>query len=255
MTFDSFPPASSSGVNLPPQPQTGVDVWLRRYRRYLPLPLILLCLVWLRPVMPGGNPLFDTLTDVLGVGVCLLGQWFRLWAWGSNATVGKWGVRDRGPYTLMQHPLYTGNFLIASGLVIIFNNPWAYILLLGPFAYLYHVITIMEEKRMYRRFGDEYRQYRRHDPPRFFPALSNLGAALRTSCPLDWRFAWRKEYESCCGWIAGVAALEIYEGVLLRGWEGNWPYTIRWGVIIGFMGLISLVVGLRKNAKRGTPKR
>jgi hypothetical protein len=143
---------------MPPiqHPQTGVGVWLRRYRRYLPLPLILVCLIWLRPMIPGGSSFLDTVTDLIGVGVCALGQWFRLWAWGSNATVGKWGVRGRGPYTLMRHPLYTGNFLIAAGLVVIFNNPWAYLLFLVPLAYLYHVITNMEEKRMHRRFGEDW---------------------------------------------------------------------------------------------------
>ena len=200
--------------------------------------------------MPGGSSLLDTVTDLVGVGVCALGQWFRLWAWGSNATVGKWGVRDRGPYTLLRHPLYTGNFLITTGLVVIFHNPWAYLLFLLPLASLYHVITNMEEKRMHRRFGEDYREYRVKEVPRFFPALGNLGTAVRTTAPFGWGFAWRKEYESCCGWVAGVAALEAYEGVLMRGWEHNWPYTVRWGMVIGLIGLLSLMLGMRKNASR-----
>lgn len=200
--------------------------------------------------MPGGSPLLDTLTDILGVLVCMLGQWMRLWAWGSNATVGKWGVRDRGPYTLMRHPLYTGNFLIAAGLIIIFNNPWAYLLLLAPFAYLYHVITDMEEQRMRRRFGEDYHQYERNDVPRFLPVLGNLGDAVRTTLPFGWRFAWQKEYESCCGWLAGVVVLEMYEGILLRGWEGNWSYTVRWLLVVGVIGVVSFVLGFRKGFRR-----
>ncbi|MGE0680785.1 MAG: isoprenylcysteine carboxylmethyltransferase family protein [Candidatus Binatia bacterium] len=252
MIADSSRQPSPLPPGMPPiqHPQTGVGVWLRRYRRYLPLPLILVCLIWLRPVMPGGSPFLDTVTDFIGVSVCVLGQWFRLWAWGSNATVGKWGVRDRGPYTLLRHPLYTGNFLIAAGLVVIFNNPWAYLLFLVPLAYLYHVITQMEEKRMHRRFAEDYREYQEQQVPRFLPALSNLRAAVRTTTPFGWGFAWRKEYESCCGWLAGVAALEAYEGVLLRGWERNWPYTVRWGIVVGLIGLISLILGIRKNASR-----
>jgi protein-S-isoprenylcysteine O-methyltransferase Ste14 len=244
------PSLSPSGVPLPPHPQTGVGVWLRRYRRYLPLPFIIVCVVWLRPVMPGGSLVLDAVVDSIGVAVCALGQWFRFWAWGSNATVGKWGVRDRGPYVLMRHPLYAGNFLIAAGLAIIFNNPWVYLLLLAPLAYLYHVITDMEEKRMHRRFGEDYREYRQTETPRFFPALANLGVAARTTRPFGWRFAWRKEYESCCGWIAGVAALQGYEGILWRGWEENWPFTLRWLAVIILAGLVSLLLGIRKRMER-----
>jgi len=252
MIADSPRSPSPLPPDAPPiqHPQTGIGVWLRRYRRYLPVPFVLLCVIWLRPVMFRGDPFLDTLLDVGGVLVCALGQWFRFWAWGSNATVGKWGVRDRGPYTMMQHPLYAGNFLIAAGLVIIFHNPWAYLLLLAPFAYLYHVITDMEEKRMQRRFGEDYREYQEQKVPRFLPALSNLGSAVRTTAPFGWRFAWRKEYESCCGWIAGVAALEAYQGVFWHGWEENWSMTLRWVAVMGLAGLVSLALGLRKKKRR-----
>lgn len=251
MTFSSpHPSGPLSPLGTPSSPQSGVGVWLRRYRRYLPIPLVLIALGGLRPGAPSGSPLLDTLTDALGAGLCALGQWLRLWAWGSNAAVGKWGVRDHGPYTLMRHPLYAGNFLILLGLVVIFNNPWAYPLLLLPFAYLYHVITDMEEKRMHRRFGADYHEYRGRETPRFLPALGNLGAALRTTLPFGWGLAWRKEYESCCGWLAGVAALEIYEGVLARGWAQNWPYTQRWLVVLGLIGVAALSLRIRKRATR-----
>ncbi len=248
ITESVLPPPAPSGT--PPPPQTGVGVWLRRYRRALPIPLVLLTVIGLRPLVPWGSDLLDTVTDVIGVGLCALGQWLRLWAWGSNATVGKWGVRDRGPYALMRHPLYAGNFLIVLGLVVVFNNPWAYLLLLLPFAYLYHVITDMEEKRMRRRFGGDYHEYREREVPRFLPALGNLGVALRTTRPFGWGLAWRKEFESCCGWLAGVVVLEIYEGVLARGWEENWPYTQRWLVLLGLIGVVTLSLGICKHVTR-----
>jgi protein-S-isoprenylcysteine O-methyltransferase Ste14 len=252
MISDSPQQPSSLPPGLPPiqHPQTGIGVWLRRYRRYLPVPFVVFCVAWLRPILLWENPVLDVLMDSGGVLVCLLGQWFRFWAWGSNATVGKWGVRDRGPYAMMQHPLYAGNFLIATGLVMIFSNPWAYLLVLAPFAYLYHIITDMEEKRMQRRFGDDYRQYKQQEVPRFLPALGNLSFAIQTTQPFGWRFAWRKEYESCCGWLAGVAALELYKGIWWRGWQENWPFTICWLVLLGILGVTSLILGIRKQTQR-----
>ena len=249
ITESVSPPLAPGGTTLPPQ--RGVGVWLRRYRRALPIPFVLLTVLGLRPAAPWGSNFLDGLTDVIGVGVCALGQWLRLWAWGSNATVGKWGVRDRGPYALMRHPLYAGNFLIVLGLAVVFNNPWGYPLLLLPFAYLYHVITGMEEKRMQRRFGADYRDYRQKEVPRFFPALGNLGAAVRTMRPFGWGLAWRKEYESCCGWLAGVVVLEMYEGVLARGWEGNWPATRGWLAVLGFIAVAACGLRVRRDWTRG----
>lgn len=250
VTSESSGAVPFSHMNTPQSTQTGMPVWLRRYRRYLPLPLCAIALVGLRPMAPWGSALLDTLTDALGVGLCALGQGLRLWAWGSNATVGKGGVRARGPYTLMRHPLYAGNFLIVTGLVVIFNNPWAYLLFLVPFAYLYHAITNLEEKRMYRRFGVDYQEYRGHDVPRFWPALSNLPAAVHTTLPFGWGLAWRKEYESCCGWLAGVVVLEMYEGVLAHGWTQNWPVTQRWLVLLGLIGVLAIGLRMRKDIIR-----
>jgi len=249
----TMPP--SAPLRHPPHPPDASPsvIWLRRYRRYLPVPLILVTVFCLRPTVPFGSPLLDTVSDILGVGVCALGQWLRMWAWGSNAAVGKWGVRDRGPYRLMRHPLYAGNFLIVVGLVMIFHNPWAYPLLLGPFAYLYHTITNMEEQRLRRRFSNDYHEYRKDEVPRFLPALANLGAAIQTTLPFSLSLAWRKEYESCCGWLAGVIVLQIYEGVLARGWSGNWPYTFRWSPLLGFVGVVALVSRWWKSASRTPP--
>jgi hypothetical protein len=116
---------------------------------------------------------------------------------------------------------------------------------------MYHAITNMEEKRMRRRFGEDYRDYREQEVPRFLPALQNLKQAINTTRPFGWRFAWQKEYESCCGWLAGVALLEAYQGILLRGWTQNWPYTLMWAAIAGLIGLTSLVLRRWKKATRG----
>lgn len=192
----------------------------------------------------------DTLADSLGAGLCVLGQGLRFWTWGSNAIIGKAGVRTRGPYTLMRHPLYAGNFLILLGLLVILNDPWGYCLFLLPFAGMYYVITNREEEQMLRRFGGDYQRYLLSDVPRFWPAFRNVQVALRATLPFGWRLAWSKEYESCCGWLAGIVVLEIYEGVLTRGWEENWPRTQGWLILLGIIGLATLSLRLRKSLSR-----
>ncbi len=220
--------------------QSGFTAWLRRRRRILPIPLCVLVLIFLPPTYPLASPKLDLVSDIFGTAVCLLGQWMRGWAWGSNAEVGKFGLRERGPYALMRHPLYSGNFLIVLGLVIVYHNLWVYPLFLLPFAYLYNAITKMEEQRLHWRFTHDYEGYREVAVPRFIPALAHLGRAVDTTLPFGWKLAWRKEYESVCGWLAGIIGIQIYEQVEAYGWIVTWPSTRLWFSLLVVIGLANV---------------
>jgi protein-S-isoprenylcysteine O-methyltransferase Ste14 len=225
-------------------PIRRVRKFLRRFRRYLFLPLVAIALLWLPP--PARNLLFDEITDGVGVLIALLGQLLRLWAWGSNAQTGKLGVRTHGPYALMQHPLYVGNLFIVFGLLVIFNNPWAYLICGLPFVFLYCAIVELEEEQMRREFGEEYYRYAARGVPRFFPALRNLPEAKRTSRPFSWRLALRKEYESLLGWMAGAIILEMYEEVLWQGVEKVRSEVIILTGLLCAVGILSLSLYIRK---------
>ncbi|MGH7824460.1 MAG: methyltransferase family protein [Candidatus Binatia bacterium] len=233
----------SAGPNMPAASRFGS--WVRRYRRVFPFPLVLVMLIGLRPKL-FGNEFADAAITILGIALCGLGQSLRLWAWGSNAAAGKRGLRDRGAYALMRHPLYSGNFLILAGLVVIYNNPVAYPLLLGTFAYVYNVITRPEEKYMIENFAADYLGYRDQALPRFLPALGKLATAFRTTFPFHWQFAWHKEYQSCCAWWAGIAGLELYKDVLAHGWSPFSPGILLWVAVMGFSAALVIGLGVRK---------
>src|SRR5439155_14080585 len=175
------------------------------------------------------------------------------WAIAAGLGVGKqcrgrkWGFRDRGPYALMRHPLYSGNFLILLGAVVIFNNLWAYLLWLLPFAYLYHVSAQVEETRITREFGREYHEYRARSLPRFLPAISQVSKAVCTTLPFNRGCAWRKEYRSCCAWLAGIAGLELYKRVLGDDGSPYWGDTWFWVACLGVS--VTLGVGLTVRKK------
>ena len=214
----------------------SLDLRLRLYRRLIPFPAALALLVFFRPNF-SGNPSVGTLIMAIGFIFCATGQSLRLWAWGSNPRTGKSTVRDRGAYALMRHPLYAGNFLIAAGIAVIYNNPVASLLLVAPFAFAYPIISRSEEKEMMRKFAFEYQRYRAGCLPRFLPALRNLGHAVQTTLPFSWGFAWLKEYPSCCAWLAGLAGLELYKAMLGYGWTGfNWF----WVAVMGLCGTVML---------------
>ncbi|MGH7926791.1 MAG: methyltransferase family protein [Candidatus Binatia bacterium] len=224
---------------------TGLAAWLSRYRRFIPFPIALLLLVIFRPKV-WDDPSVDALITASGFLLCMTGQSLRLWAWGSNAIVAASGVRDRGAYALMRHPLYAGNFLIAAGLAVVYNHPLAYLLLLAPFAWIYNAITRSEEQYMIETFPSDYQRYTAKSLPRFLPALRNLGSAVRTTSPFGWRFAWRKEYASCCAWLAGLAGLELYKEVLAHRWTRSWPNNWFWVGVMGICATVVLALSLRK---------
>jgi protein-S-isoprenylcysteine O-methyltransferase Ste14 len=227
----------------------------RRFRRYLPLLVGVTIVAGLKP-WSWQDEFLNSLTTWIGIVFCVLGQGWRLWAWGSNANAGKRAVRSRGPYALMRHPLYAGNFLIIVGVAVSFNNPWAYLLLLVSFAYLYHLITNFDERRMSQRLGAAYEFYRRENLWRFVPQFRKLRRAMHTTTPFNCRYAWRKEYNSICAWLAGVSSLAIYRDAVTYGWKQAWyrnPVSLG---ITGFCGVLAILLNMwrriiRKNDPTG----
>jgi len=217
---------------------------LRLYRRYLPYPLILSAFFFSSPALPASASL-DAAVDLLGVAIACLGQALRLWAWGSNSTT---GLRTRGPYAFMRHPLYAGNFLIGLGLLIIFNAPLTYLVALPSLALLYRMVSRAEEGRLEEKWGLAYRGYRTR-VPRFFPWR---GRALREEepMPFSWRRALDKEHESICGWIAGAVCLEVYEEVLSYGLRQARRELLFWSALLFLLGLCQLILSLQKRKTR-----
>ena len=75
-------------------------------------------------------------------------------------------VRD-GIYGLVRHPVYISAAAWGIGYAFIVNYASVYILFLAALPVLY-VITVLEERELLDRFGDEYREYQR-TVPRLIP--------------------------------------------------------------------------------------
>ncbi len=150
----------------------------------------------------------------------------------------------------MRHPLYAGNFLIVLGVVVSFNNPWAYLLSLVPFAYLYHLITNFDERRMSERLGAAYEVYRQENLSRFLPQFRKLRRAMHTTMPFNFRYAWRKERNSICAWLAGVLSLAAYRDAMTYGWEEAWHQNSVSLGISGFCGALAILLNVRDRIGR-----
>lgn len=220
---------------------------LRRHRRYLSYPLIISALLFSSPVSLQIPPLLDKSLDVAGMFIAFCGQAIRLWAWGANPPVP--GFRVCGPYGFVRHPLYVGNFLIGLGLLIIFNAPLAYVIVLPSLALLYWSVTAEEEERLEKKWGETYVKYRTQ-VPRFLAWRGGIVEGYQR-VPFRWRQALSKEGESICGLAAGAISLEVYEEVLTHGFKGTEREVLFWLLLSLLFGLLSLVLYRRKRKKKG----
>jgi protein-S-isoprenylcysteine O-methyltransferase Ste14 len=225
---------------------------LRRLRRFLPYPLVGAALLWLPPMRPFGSAGADQLLDLCGLLVALAGEGLRFWTWGANADAGLFSLRSNGPYQLLRHPLYVGNFLIVLGMLMILNNPVVYLVGLPAFAILYNAVARKEEGQILAQSSSltpAYRAYLAEHPNRFLPQLSRWREATTPAHPFRWWVAIEKEYEAVLGVLVGWIALDIYEEHLV--WRGQDPsFTLLYFQIVLAVALAIAAVALYLHKKR-----
>ncbi|HXU30704.1 MAG TPA: isoprenylcysteine carboxylmethyltransferase family protein [Thermoanaerobaculia bacterium] len=112
---------------------------------------------------------------LLGVGVLLFVASLRRFATEGQGTLAPWdpprALVVRGPYRFVRNPMISGVLFVVFGeALVLLSRPhgaWAITFLAINLIY----IPLLEEPMLAARFGDSYREYRRH-VPRFLPRLS-----------------------------------------------------------------------------------
>ncbi len=132
--------------------------YLFRYRAFIGAVFFILLVIFANPV-----------SSAIGHALVLIGIALRLWAAGyigPDARKRRFHAEhivQNGPYRLLHHPLYIGNFLMVLGVIIVYNPPLSLgILYLVLFVIMYTVISVGEQaflkgrpvKQMAFRFGN-----------------------------------------------------------------------------------------------------
>jgi len=199
-----------------------------RYRNYL-VPVVLVGVVALTPRAAAGGDRLDAWLDVLGFLVAMLGQALRVTVIGY-AYIRRGGVNKQlaapklvceGFYAHSRNPMYVGNFLLFVGLMLIYNSPWGYALILPAVALALLALVRAEERYLTERFGSEYTDYCRR-VNRFLPNPRGLRATMR-SMHFDWRRSLRKDYGTAFAWLSGAFVLMAWGRVVRFGWIGAAP--------------------------------
>jgi len=117
-------------------------------RQVIGLLLVAVCAYFARP---------DTGTVSIGLGLAVLGQVFRIYAAGYIFKNKQ--LASTGPYALVRHPLYLGNFLILIGFTIACANLYVAVVVVLFFLIWYPAAIAYEDSKLENIFGDEWRQW------------------------------------------------------------------------------------------------
>ena len=240
-------------ASVPPLIRYGIFLFRAR-NAVFPLVTILV-LALFKPVQPFGSAAADFWLDALGLLIILSGQGVRAAVIGL-AYIKRGGVNKKiyadtlvreGIFAHARNPLYLGNLLTLSGLFIIHNNPWVYLLGGGFFVLSYTAIVAAEERYLADKFGADYADYCRQ-VGRWVPNLRGLARTMG-GMTFNWRRVVMKDYSTVHTWSTAVVALVAYEYVVEHGLAAS--QTVLAAAAVGVIALALAALGIRALKKSG----
>ena len=144
------------------------------------------------------------------------------------------GIMRVGFFAHTRNPLYVGNYLIVTGVMISINLTFYYIFLLPLFYIIYYAITIAEEEYLKKKFGKEYETYLK-EVNRYIPGnLSSFKDSFK-DLEFSWKRYFKREYSSTA---LALMALSMIQVVKLHG---QYDYPLNSGLplfLILFTGVL-----------------
>jgi protein-S-isoprenylcysteine O-methyltransferase Ste14 len=117
-------------------------------RQAVGLLLVAVCAYFAKP---------DTGTVAIGLAMALVGQVFRIYAAGFIFKNKQ--LASTGPYALVRHPLYLGNFLILIGFTLAAANLYVAIGVIVFFLIWYPAAIAYEDSKLENIFEEEWREW------------------------------------------------------------------------------------------------
>jgi protein-S-isoprenylcysteine O-methyltransferase Ste14 len=143
-----------------------------------------------------------------GLALVVCGLGLRSWAAGTLRK-GR-ALTTTGPYALCQHPLYLGSLLLMAGFCVLVHHVRGAWPALGGVLLVYLLTMRREERRLARRYGEEWAAYAERTPhliPRRLPR--RLGGEWS---PRQWLRS--REYNAFLATLGGLVALQVWHACL-----------------------------------------
>jgi protein-S-isoprenylcysteine O-methyltransferase Ste14 len=225
---------------------------LFRWRSHLPLVLLPVVIAGVMTSAPPFSTRWgERLWEAASVAIALAGLALRVWAVGSapsgtseRSTVNPRAseLRTTGPYSVIRHPLYVGNGVMAFGLSL-FPGIWylPIILVLATILY-YERIAIREEVFLADRFGAEFEAW----SARIHACRPSCAAYRRSAIPYSWKKVMRHEFHGLLVVAAGAFVFDAMQ----ESWRARvWRVDPPWLWLFSVSAVLFLVFA---TLKRGT---
>lgn len=219
--------------------------FLFRWRSSLPLLLVPLVLAGIaRFQYPFGSHAADLIWEVGCVVLALCGLAIRVATVGVAApgTSGRntraqkaQSLNTTGPYSIVRHPLYLGNFVIVLGLSL-FPHAWVVPPLVAVLAAVYYAcIARREEHYLHDRFGAAFTTWAARVPA-VVPAPWRWAPPARV---FDWRVVIRREFYGLTVVLVTPLGLDILEDLHETG---TFDLDLLWtaSAVLGAAGFVML---------------
>ena len=233
--------------------------WLFRHRSFLPLlTLPLIVLAFQNFDFPYGSHILDTAWEGICLAVSLLGLVVRVYTVGHtprrtsgrNSRKGQVAetLNTTGIYSLVRHPLYLGNFLLALGPCMFLRAWWLVLVFVLAFWVYYERIMYAEEAFLRKKFGDDYASWADHTNA-FFPSLRNWRP---NALPFSWRKVLKREHQTLFLIVTAFTAMELVGDVIVyRKLEIDPIWAVLFGLSLSFF-LVVRFLRKRTNLLRTT---
>jgi protein-S-isoprenylcysteine O-methyltransferase Ste14 len=225
---------------------------LFRWRSYVPLLLVPVLVAGVATTAPPfSTRLAERAWETLAVAVALFGVALRVWAVGSapsgtseRSTVNPRAseLRTTGVYSLVRHPLYVANGLMALGLALFPGIWYLPIILVAATLLYYERIAVREEAFLLSRFGPAFEDW----ASRVHALVPTLGTYVRATTPFSWKKVLRHEFHGLLVIAAGAFVLDLaQESWRARAWRVDAPWA--W-----FCGVSAILFVVFAALKKGT---
>ncbi len=178
-----------------------------------------------RPRIFMGDLRYDRILSAAGFAIAFAGQALRaaviglayIQRGGKNRKIDAPTLVRDGIFSLSRNPLYVGNIAIILGLLVIYNSPWGYAVVLPGFLFAYVCIVAAEEDFLRGKFGAEYDTYCA-EVNRFIPTPKRWRWVFH-GATFDIKRVILKDYGSAFYWVSMAIALVLWKDIWNYGFE------------------------------------
>ena len=196
----------------------------------------------------------DIITSIAGFVVAGMGQFARaitiglayIKRGGLNKKIYADDLVKRGMFAHCRNPLYLGNLLIVTGVIISINVTWYYYIALPLFYFIYMCITLAEENFLRGKFGEAYDQYCKEVPNRFIPGQLSKWKQSTEGMDFTWKRLIKKEHSAFAMLVFSLAIVAILKLHFRHDIAWNTPVMYALGGVILSMIIFNMIAARMK---------